>query len=301
MATNPYEALQQTAGSRGWTPLPAWNEIDEAVRGPARRVLRRLSVANTVSSDAAFGALDVNAGLGEQESLRLFLMLSCLHMLREDAGGVAGVLGGQIDEAMQERIATELWVYRDDPLVAWSPLQAVGLGFEPGADEEMVRLAAARAAWDGLDTPTRLERVAETIEALTEGYLRGESPYPDAPRSVWGDADITRVMRDAAERDSFSLLSDSALDALAEDLPRQTFAGVRVVIDAPECMVRRAAFRERDFDAWLGELAQWDPAGATGETLFAWHAGVGLAVAQARLADHVELWVENALARRIAG
>lgn len=320
METSSYDALQQAAQSKGLPALVPWSELPEATRELVLRVLRRRDLARTLDSQEGLSLLEREVGIGEDRALRLHLLLTGMEALGSglgeeqeheasansnghgalpDAGPLGRVFTELLDDATRAWIVDSCWVYRADPLVPWDGLQHVETGFEVGAGEELAALAEARRSWDELPDDERLLLVAAGLRAVMLQYLRGQLPYPLTSRQIWGNAGVLRKLRRAAEQDRLNLLSDTAFESLAtEERPRERFRGVEVLLDGEEAFLRRTALPAADVPEWSAALASWKPmATDAGETVFAWEWGGAVAVPERPLADHLEAWLDIALAR----
>lgn len=322
METSSYDSLQQAARDQGMETLPSWPDLHEQTRDLILRVLRRRDLARTLESEEGLGVLERKVGIGEDRALRLHLLLTALEALGHDtaedvpsakaangngkgkgalpdAGPFGHLFTVLLDEPTRSWIAANCWVYRADPLVPWDGIQHVRPGFEAGEGTELESLADARRRWDELPEQERLLLVAAGLRAVMIEYTRGHLPYPVSSRDIWGNVGTLRKMRRAAEQDRLNLLSDTAFEALASgDLPRETFHGVEVLLDGEEAFVRRATLATETLPAWSAALAAWKPpASEAGETVFAPAWGGAVAVPERPLADHLESWLDIALAR----
>ncbi len=300
MATNTYDSLKQSIAAAGWGELPAWSSLDEAAQQTTFRSLRRLAVARALDSGDAFSDVEKEAGLGEDAALRNFLLCTGVLIALEREEPVAGrhpvgaALESCLPAAALDRFLASAWVYRAEPLVAWSPLHEVGAGFVREDDEDLKRLTAARHAWDEATLSQRLDWVGETLTALIREYVQGRPAPVGAPRKVFGDEEIRRRLREAAAADRFSLLSDGAFDAL--DSPGESVDGIDVVLVEGEGYVRRSDFAERSYEEWAGALAAWRSGGDAGDTAYAWESGTALVVSGESVADWLGGCVEACLA-----
>jgi hypothetical protein len=289
MATTAYDRLVGSARDAELGDLPRWSELSEGQQEHSLRVLRRLSVARALDSGDAFSTIETEAGLGEDAALRQFLLCTALLMAAEsdEDPGERHPVGLALEEWVPARAADGLvarcWVYRDDEMLGWAPLHAVGSDFSRSDTDEYRRLTEARAQWDAGPRSIRLDAVGEAVTALLGDYARGIARPAGAGREVFPDAELRRSLRRAARGDSFSLLSDGAFANMSGAL--DIADGVEVRHDGDECYVRRTAFVERSFEAWSDSLAAWDPGGGAGETAFAWGAGLALVVSGGTAAD----------------
>jgi hypothetical protein len=227
--------------------------------------------------------------LGEDAALRQFLLCTALLMAAEsdEDPEERHPVGLALEEWVPSRTVDDLvarcWVYRDDEMLGWAPLYAVGRDFSRADTDEYRRLTEARSAWDAGPRAICLDAVGEAVTALLGDYARGVARPAGVGREVFPDAELRRSLRRAARGDSLSLLSDGAFANMSGTL--DTADGVEVKLEGEECYVRRTAFEERSFKAWSESLAAWDPVGGAGETAFAWGAGLALVVSEGTVAD----------------
>jgi len=303
MATNTYDEFRGAIDAAGLGPLPRWSELDESAQGHAFRVLRRLAVVRALGGGDALNAIEVEAGLGEASALRTFLLSTALLIAAEgDAPKskrhpIGATLEAHMPAAALDKLLEDCWVYRDETLVAWTPLHAVRAGFDRKGDDDFKRLAAARKAWDDADRSTRADWVGEAVAALVGVYAHGTTQDADTPRQIFADEGIRRNLRGAASADRFSLLSDGAFAAIGGEA--STVDGVEVKLEDNEAYVRRSQCGPDVFPDWSASLAAWKPDGGEGETAFAWGAGMALVVSSGNLADWMRGCAEALLAGRI--
>lgn len=319
MEASTYDSLQESATSHGLNDLPPWADLPADTQELVLRVLRRRDVARTLDGQEDMSPLERDVGVGEDRALRLHLLLTAVealgagaqgepspkaekngngHGASPDAGAFGYVFTELLDEQTRAHIAGDCWVYRADPLIPWDGLQHVQTGFEAAEGTDVRKLAEARRAWDELPEEQRLVLVAAGLRAVMLEYTHGHLPYPVTSRSIWGNAVVLRKLRTAAEKDRMNLLSDTAFESLASrELPHETFQGVDVLLDGDEAFVRRSALPAAELPAWSQALAAWKPAASDdGEAVFAWKWGGAVAVPDRPLAEHLESWIDVALA-----
>ena len=305
MATNTYDEFRRAIETAELGPLPRWSELDEPAREHAFRVLRRLAVARALDGGDAFSAIEVAAGLGEDAALRTYLLSTAVLIAAEGSAEERqqNPIGAMLEERMPaSALATLLahcWIYRDESLVAWTPLHAVREGFDRQDDEDLVRLTAARSSWDDAEQSTQVAWVGEAVAALTAQYAHGTTLAAGSPRKIFADRGLRRRLREAATADRFSLLSDGAFAAIDGEL--HTVDGVQVKLEEAEAYVCRSQCDESTFSEWSAALAAWKPDGGEGETAFAWAAGVAVVVSGGSVADWLRPCAEALLAGTIQG
>jgi len=303
MATNTYEEFRGVIDAAGLGQLPRWSDLEEPSQQQAFRVLRRLAVARALDGGDAFSSIEVEAGLGEDAALRNFLLSTAMLIAAEGPApeGKRNPIGAMIEARIPApALATLLddcWVYRDESLVAWTPLHAVRTGFDRQDDEDFVRLTAARRAWDEAGQSAQVDWVGEAVAALMGLYAHGTTQAAESPRRVFADHELRRSLRAAAIADRFSLLSDGAFAAIAAEV--QTVDAVEVKLEDDEAYVRRSRCGAAVFAEWSAGLAEWKPDGGEGETAFAWGAGLAIVVSGGSLADWLRRCAEALLAGMI--
>jgi hypothetical protein len=303
MANNTYDDFRKSAEAAGLGTLPRWSKLDTSSQQHCFRVLRRLAVARALDGGDAFSAIEVEAGLGEDAALRTFLLSTAVRIAAEfgpipkgrDPIGVA--IDGQVPARMLGDLLDSCWVYQDDEIVAWTPLHAVGPGFERDDDEDRVRLTAARRAWDEASVQEKVDRIGTTIVALMDQYAHGGGRPAGSSRQIFDDQDTRRALAAAAGADRFSLLSDGAFDAIGGDI--HAVGGVDVKLDGEEAFVRRSQRDGEDFARWCADLAAWKPDGGEGETAFAWGAGLAMVVSGGSVAGWLRRCAEALLVGQI--
>jgi hypothetical protein len=303
MATNTYDEFRGAIDAAGLGKLPRWSELDEPAQEQAFRVLRRLAVARALDGGDAFSVIEVEAGLGEDAALRTFLLSTALLMAAEgpipkgDRDPVGAMLEARLPESVLTELLDDCWIYRDDALVAWTPLHAVRTGFDRKDDKDFVRLTAARKRWDEADRSTQVDWVGEAVVALMALYAQGTPQAADSPRKIFADHALRRSLRDAAKNERFSLLSDGAFTAI--DAKARSVDAVDVKLDGDEAYVRRSQCDPTLFAEWSASLKTWKPDGGDGDTAFAWGAGVAISVCGGSLADWLQRGTEALLAGMI--
>ncbi|NKB88861.1 MAG: hypothetical protein GKS06_11645 [Acidobacteria bacterium] len=303
MANNTYDDFRKTVESDGLGTLPRWSKLDSTSQQHCFRVLRRLAVARALDGGDSFSAIEVEAGLGEDAALRTFLLASAVKIAAESAPLAAerDPIGTAIDLQVPARTLDDLldscWVYQDEEIVAWTPLHAVGAGFDREDDEDRARLTAARRDWDEASIQDKVDRIGTTIGALMDQYAHGGGRPAGSSRQIFADQDTRRALATAANSDRFSLLSDGAFEAVGGDV--HTVGGVDVKLDDKEAYVRRTQVDGEDFVAWNAELAAWRPDGGDGETAFAWGAGLAMVVSGGSVAGWLRRCAEALLVGQI--
>jgi len=303
MATNTYDEFRGSIDAVGLGQLPRWSELDDSAQEQAFRVLRRLAVARALDGGDAFSVIEVEAGLGEDAALRTFLLSTALLMAAEgpvsasDRNPIGAMLEARMPKSALAALLDDCWIYRDESLIAWTPLHGVRAGFDRQDDEDYVRLTAARRAWDEAERSTQVDWVGEAVAALMELYAHGSPQAAESPRKIFADHALRRSLRDAAVGDRVSLLSDGAFAAIGGD--EHSVDTVDVKLEDKEVYVRRSQCGPSAFPEWIAALEAWKPDGGEGETAFAWGAGVAIAVSGGSLADWLQRGAEALLAGMI--
>ncbi len=303
MANNTYDEFRGAIDAAGLGQLPRWSDLDGSAQEQAFRVLRRLAVARALDGGDAFSVIEVEAGLGEDAALRTFLLSTALLMAAEgsapedDRNPVGAMLEARMPESALAALLDDCWIYRDQDLVAWTPLHAVTTGFDRRDDDDFARLTTARLAWDEAERSTQADWVGEAVEALMGLYAHGTAQAADSPRKIFADHGLRRRLRDAAMSDRLSLLSDGAFAAI--DAEAHSVDAVDVKLLDNEAYVCRAQCGPTVFPEWNEGLASWKPDGGQGETAFAWGAGMAIVVSGGSLADWLQRGAEALLAGMI--
>ncbi len=304
MATNTYDEFREISNAAGFDQLPPWAELSEPLQAHVFRVLRRLAVARALDGGDTFSTIEVEAGLGEDAALRTFLLTTAVLAAAEgplpdnERDTIGVTLAERTPASLLTALLDDCWVYRDEQFVAWTPLHAVRPGFDRDDDEDFVRLTEARKAWDEAELADRLDWLGEALTALMGQYMHGTTQPPGSPRKIFADHGLRRSLREAAIADRFSLLSDGAFAAI--DAEVHTVDAVQVKLDDDdEGYVRRSQCSAEVFAEWSEGLSSWKPDGGEGETIFARHAGLGLAVAGGSVAAWLRRCAEALLAGEI--
>jgi hypothetical protein len=75
-----------------------------------------------------------------------------------------------IDSETQNLIASNSWIYQDNPLEKWANLQNVKEGYTNLTSAENKRLTNARKRWDGLDINQKLFEVSHIEDETQPGF-----------------------------------------------------------------------------------------------------------------------------------
>ncbi len=140
----------------------------------------------------------MEAGLGEDSALRTFLISTALLIAGEGESPakkqstLAAALERRLPAAALDALLDSCWIYRDESPIAWTPLHAVGAGFDRDDDADYVRLTAARSCWDQVDLAGRLDLVGRTVMALVAQYAQGTPQPVESSRRVFGDQEVMR-------------------------------------------------------------------------------------------------------------
>ena len=204
-----------------------------------------------------------------------------------------------LDNSTQNWIATNCWIYQDNPLEKWANLQNVKEGYTNVSSTENKRLTNARKRWDGLDSNQKLFEVSQFLEFLFNQYnlCQVNSPVKmdkDPIAKVWKDIDV------AVAEYKVNYLSNSLLNQLGADGQKFKFNEVRCVFKEDELIVFEGDVREKDRELWLKRLSEWlktkiDSENASGETIFLSPKNQALVLSGENLVVLLEKWIDKAV------
>ena len=204
-----------------------------------------------------------------------------------------------IDSETQNWIATNSWIYQDNPLEKWANLQNVKEGYSNLTSAENKRLTNARKRWDVLDSNQKLFEVSQFLEFLFNQYNLCQVNPPvkmdkDPVAKVWKDID------QAVGEYTVNYLSNSLFNQIGADGQKFKFNEVRCVFKEEELIVFEGDVREKDRELWLKRLSEWvktkiDSENAIGETIFLAPKNQALVLSGENLAPLLEKWIDKAI------
>lgn len=204
-----------------------------------------------------------------------------------------------LDSETQNWIATNSWIYQDNPLEKWANLQNVKEGYSNLTSAENKRLTNARKRWDVLDSNQKLFEVSQFLEFLFNQYNLCQVNPPvkmdkDPVAKVWKDID------QAVGEYKVNYLSNSLFNQLGADGQKFKFNEVRCVFKEEELIVFEGDVREKDRELWLKRLSEWlktkiDSENAIGETIFLTPKNQALVLAGENLTTLLEKWIDKAV------
>jgi len=204
-----------------------------------------------------------------------------------------------LDNETQKWIASNNWIYQDNPLEKWANLQNVKEGYANLTSAENKRLTNSRKRWDGLDINQKLFEVSQFLEFLFNQYNLCQVNPPvkmdkDPVAKVWKD--IEQAVGDY----KVNYLSNSMFNLIGADGQKFKFNEVRCVFKEEELIVFEGDVREKDRELWLKRLSEWvktkiDSENAIGETIFLAPKNQALVLSGENLAPLLEKWIDKAV------
>ncbi|HEX9251758.1 MAG TPA: hypothetical protein VF870_05920 [Ignavibacteriaceae bacterium] len=204
-----------------------------------------------------------------------------------------------LDVETQNWIASNSWIYQDNPLEKWANLQNVKEGYANLTSAENKRLTNSRKRWDGLDINQKLFEVSQFLEFLFNQYnlCQVNSPVKmdkDPVAKVWKDID------QAVSEYKVNYLSNSLFNQMGADGQKFKFNEVRCVFKEEELIVFEGDVREKDRELWLKRLSEWvktkiESESAIGETIFLAPKNQALVLSGENLAALLEKWIDRAV------
>jgi len=204
-----------------------------------------------------------------------------------------------LDTETQNWIASNSWIYQDNPLEKWANLQNVKEGYANLTSAENKRLTNSRKRWDGLDNNQKLFEVSQFLEFLFNQYNLCQVNPPvkmdkDPVAKVWKDIDL------AVSEYKVNYLSNSLFNQMGADGQKFKFNEVRCVFKEEELIVFEGDVREKDRELWLKRLSEWvktkiDSENAVGETIFLAPKNQALVLSGENLAPLLEKWIDKAV------
>lgn len=149
-----------------------------------------------------------------------------------------------LDSETQNWIASNCWIYQDNPLEKWANLQNVKDGYSNLSSTENKRLTNSRKRWDGLDSNQKLFEVSQFLEFLFNQYNLCQVAPPvkmdkDPVAKVWKDID------QAVGEYKVNYLSNSMFNHIGADGQKFKFNEVRCVFKEEELIVFEGDVREK--------------------------------------------------------
>ncbi len=204
-----------------------------------------------------------------------------------------------LDNETQNVIASNHWIYQDNPLEKWANLQNVKEGYSNLTSIENKRLTNSRKRWDTLDTNQRLFEVSQFLEFLFNQYNLCQVNPPvkmdkDPVAKVWKD------IEQAVGEYKVNYLSNSLFNHIGADGQKFKFNEVRCVFKEEELIVFEGDVREKDRELWLKRLSEWlktkiDSENAAGETIFLTPKNQALVLSGENLTALLEKWIDKAV------
>ena len=204
-----------------------------------------------------------------------------------------------LDHDTQSLIASNCWIYQDNPLEKWANLQNIREGYSNIATPENKRLSNARKRWDSLDSNQRLFEISQFLEFMFNQYNLCQVNAPvktekDPVAKVWKDIDA------AVGEYKVNYLSNSLFNHLGTDGQKFKFNEVRCVFKDDELIVFEGDIREKDRELWLKRLSEWlrtkiDSDNTSGETIFLPPKNQALVISGEDLSASLEKWIDKAV------
>jgi hypothetical protein len=204
-----------------------------------------------------------------------------------------------LDSETQNWIASNCWIYQDNPLEKWANLQNVKDGYSNLSSTENKRLTNSRKRWDGLDSNQKLFEVSQFFEFLFNQYNLCQVNPPvkmdkDPVAKVWKDID------QAVGEYKVNYLSNSMFNHIGADGQKFKFNEVRCVFKEEELIVFEGDVREKDRELWLKRLSEWlktkiESENAVGETIFLSPKNQALVLSGENLIVSLEKWIDKAV------
>ncbi|MCH7575916.1 MAG: hypothetical protein IIA59_12450 [Candidatus Marinimicrobia bacterium] len=202
-----------------------------------------------------------------------------------------------LDRETQIRIATQCWVYVDDPIEEWDALQLVKVGFNESSSDRHRRLSDARTRWDVLTQKQRLEEIADVCQSLRREYTRGNVFRPSARKFDPVPANL-RAAGAAAVVNHISYMSDSAYEAMerSDEYHQVAQENIKTQLKDGELYVRNGAISSTADPSWLEPFLKLATNNSDqGETIIQDNFNRGLVVPDKKFVKHLEDWLMSAL------
>lgn len=277
--------------SRAESPLTflSWLDTSNSV---TTRSIREESISKAINS---IGVVD-----DQKKAVKLIKSVFAQYRLNNSVeSNFFSFFTDALDTNTQNWIASNCWIYQDNPLERWANLQNVKEGYSNLASIENKRLTNARKRWDSLDANQKLFEVSQFTEYLFNQYNLCLNNPPvkldkDPIAKVWKDID------QAVSDYKVNYLSNSLFNHLGTDGQKFKFNEVRCVFKEEELIVFEGDVREKDRELWLKRLSEWlktkiESENNSGETVFLIPKNQALVIAENNLSISLEKWIDKAI------
>ncbi len=277
--------------SRAESPLTflSWLDTSNSV---TTRSIREESISKAINS---IGVVD-----DQKKAVKLIKSVFAQYRLNNSVeSNFFSFFTDALDTNTQNWIASNCWIYQDNPLERWANLQNVKEGYSNLASLENKRLTNARKRWDSLDANQKLFEVSQFTEYLFNQYNLCQNNPPvkldkDPIAKVWRDID------QAVSDYKVNYLSNSLFNHLGADGQKFKFNEVRCVFKEEELIVFEGDVREKDRELWLKRLSEWlktkiESENNPGETVFLIPKNQALVIAENNLSVSLEKWIDKAI------
>lgn len=277
--------------SRTDTPITFLSWLDTA-NSVTTRSIREESISKAINS---IGVVD-----DQKKAVKLIKSVFAQYRLTNSVdSNYFSFFTDALDNETQNLIASNNWIYQDNPLEKWANLQNVKEGYTNLTSAENKRLTNSRKRWDSLDVNQKLFEVSQFLEFLFNQYNLCQVNPPvkmdkDPVAKVWKDID------QAVNDYKVNYLSNSLFNHLGADGQKFKFNEVRCVFKEEELIVFEGDVREKDRELWLKRLSEWlktkiDSENAVGETIFLAPKNQALVLSGENLAPLLEKWIDKAV------
>jgi len=281
--------------SRVEPPLTFLSWLDTS-NSAATKTVREDSISKAINS---LGTVD-----DQMKAVKLIKSVFAQYRLNNSVeSNFVSFFADTIDADTKNWIATNCWIYQDNPLEKWANLQSVKEGYLNSTTPENKRLTNSRKRWDSLELNQKLFEVSLFLEFLLNQF---SLCHVNAPPKLDKDP-IARVWKsiDLAVNDyKVNYLSNSLFNQLGTDGQKFKFNEVRCVFKEDELIVFEGDLREKDRDLWLKRLSEWlktklDIESITGDTIFLTAKNQALVIDGDNLTTLLETWIEKALIKML--
>ena len=277
--------------SRSETPMTFLSWLD-TTNSVTTRSIREEAISKTINS---VGVVD-----DEKKAVKLIKSVFAQYRLNNSIeSNFFSFFTDALDNDVQNRIASNSWIYQDNPLEKWANLQNVKEGYLNTTSVENKRLTNARQRWDALDSYQKLFEISQFTEFLFNQYNMCQTNPPvkldkDPIAKVWRDIDK------AVNEYKVNYLSNSLFNQLGSDGQKFKFNEVRCVFKDEDLIVFENDVREKDRELWLKRLSDWlktkvDSGNTTGETIFLNTKNQALVLSENNLTLSLEKWIDKAI------
>lgn len=277
--------------SRSETPMTFLSWLD-TTNSVTTRSIREEAISKTINS---VGVVD-----DEKKAVKLIKSVFAQYRLNNSIeSNFFSFFTDALDNDVQNRIASNSWIYQDNPLEKWANLQNVKEGYSNTTSVENKRLTNARQRWDALDSYQKLFEISQFMELLFNQYNMCQTNPPvkldkDPIAKVWRDIDK------AVNEYKVNYLSNSLFNQLGSDGQKFKFNEVRCVFKDEDLIVFENDVREKDRELWLKRLSDWlktkvDSGNTTGETIFLNTKNQALVLSETNLTLSLEKWIDKAI------